>query len=500
MNIRDLGDMLQVRPEPKDPLYKEIRPMLLGSRASKDDSYFLAENNLTNRIVLGLDPLSYTTEVPCPTTREWHDSRLESYQQRDVQKGAQLGDFLNLNKMGFGKTVETIMTLKSLGIQTAAILAPKQVCPQWIEHFKVWWPEISQDVRLHDFSAPIVVTNYEKILKQAKLNSLRNYLRDAVVYDEIHMLKNRDAKRTVAAKQIPARFHMGLTGTPILKQPDDLWSILNAIDWHYSGKSYWNFVNYYCNVVDGYFGREIQGVTKNASKLAILKKILELVTIRNEEIEVAYGKKRVEVILPMEKTQLALYRKIKKVVLDELPENCTIANGAVLALRLQQTTSWPGLFEVRDQGTKFNWILNFCSNTDEQIVIFTKFAQTAVALQEFLATKKITSTLYIGSQKVNENVANKAKFMSGEVQVLIGTIAVAGTGLDGLQCARLGIMIEKDWSPEINEQCEDRLHRRLQKLPVIWYYLECEKSFDQHVGKVNLSKAESIRAVLERDD
>lgn len=499
MVIHDLGDTLRVTLGSNDPLFREIRPILMGFTVYRDTSIFKAENNLVNRIVLGMDPLGYEKLHEIPKV-DWMDERLEMYQITDILKGIHKGNFLNLNKMGLGKTVEAVITLKALGVQSAVILAPKQVCPQWVEHFRNWWPEIIEKVGLHDFNAPIVVTNYEKILQPAKLNSLRNYRRDAVVFDEAHFLKNKDAKRTVAAKQIPAKFHMGLTGTPILKQPDDLWSILNAVDWHYSGKSYWNFVNYFCNVVDGYFGREIQGVTKNSARLAILKKILDLVTIRNDTIETAYGKKSCTINLSMEKSQAALYNKIRKLTLDELPESCTIANGAVYALRLQQTTSWPGLFEIKDPGAKFSWIENFCNNTDEQVVVFTKFAMTAKALKAFLTSKKITSTLYIGSQSTKEKDASKASFMNGQVKVLIGTIAAAGTGLDGLQCARLGIMMEKDWSPEINAQCEDRLHRRGQKLPVIWYYLECEKSFDKHVGKVNLSKAEAIRTVLERDD
>lgn len=501
MVIHEMGDDLRVTFGLGDPMLKEIYPQLMGCRAVKGLLILMVENNLVNRIVLGLDPLGYQgREVPQEVAETWNNCRLESYQQKDVYKGAHLGNFLNLNKMGFGKTVETVLTAMSWEVRSAVILAPKQVCPQWVEHFQEWWPSKVSEVGLHDMQAPIVVTNYEKLLKPRNMEALRDHRRDVVIFDEIHMLKNRNSKRTIYSKQIPARFHVGLSGTPILKQPDDLWSILNAIDWHYSGKSYWNFVKYFCNVVKGYFGQEIQGVTKNTWRLAILRKILDLVTIRNESVQIAKGKKRINVVVPMERSQGILYRKIKKVVLDELPENCTIANGAVLALRLQQTTSWPGLFEVKDQGAKFSWIETFCTGTDEQIVIFTRFAKTANALKAFLATKKVTSVVYTGKQTTKENDASKKKFIEGKVQVFIATIGAAGTGLDGLQCARLGIMIERDWSPEINEQCEDRLNRKGQTMPVMWYYLECEKTFDKHVGKVNLSKADAIRAVLERDD
>lgn len=501
MEILENGDDLLVTCcHPGDPDMKSLLPMFMGKSTYRNSPRVRVENNVVNRIVLGLDPLGYQKEHMDIVDESWGDPLLDDYQRADVQKGAGLINHLNRNKMGLGKTPEAIKIMKAWHVQDAVIVAPKNVCPQWVTEIRKWYPEVSERVGLYDFKAPIIVTNYEKLLQPARLNSLRNYRREVAIFDEIHFLKNRNSQRTNASLQIPAKAHIGLTGTPILKHPDDLWSILNVIDWHYSGKSYWNFVDYFCNVVDGYFGREIQGVTKNASRLAILHKLLSLVSMYND-IVVGCGKRVVEVNLPMESAQAELYKKIKRLTLDELPEKCTIANGAVLALRLQQTTSWPGLFDVKGQGAKFNWIETFCSGTDEQIVIFTKFEKTARALSTFLTTKKIHSVLYTGQVSEKQKQINKAKFMAGDVQVFIGTIAAVGTGTDGLQeAARLGIMVEKDWSPEINSQCEDRLNRRGQKLPVMWYYLNCEKSFDQRVGKINLSKAEAIRVALEVDE
>lgn len=501
MEILESGDDLLVTCcHPDDPDMKSLLPMFMGKSTYRNSSRVCVENNVVNRIVLGLNPLGYQKEHMNTQNESWNDPLLDDYQRADIQKGAGLINHLNRNKMGLGKTPEAIKTMKAWHVQNAVIVAPKNVCPQWVSEIKKWYPEVSERAGLYDLGAPIVIINYEKLLQPAWLTALRNYRREVAIFDEIHFLKNRNSKRTNASLQIPAKARIGLTGTPILKHPDDLWSILHVLDWHYSGKSYWNFVNYFCNVVDGHFGREIQGVTKNASRLAILHKLLSLVSLHND-IVVGFGKRVVEISLPMETAQAELYKKIKKLILDELPEKCTIANGAVLALRLQQTTSWPGLFEVKGQGAKFNWIETFCKGTDEQIVIFTKFEKTARALAAFLATKKIRSVLYTGQISEKQKQINKTKFMAGDIQVFIGTIAAVGTGTDGLQeAARLGIMIEKDWSPEINSQCEDRLNRRGQKLPVVWYYLNCEKSFDQRVGKINLSKAEAIKAALETDE
>ena len=45
-------------------------------------------------------------------------------------------------------------------------------------------------------------------------------------------------------------------------------------------------------------------------------------------------------------------------------------------------------------------------------------------------------------------------------------------------------------------QAEDRLHRMGQQKVVRVYYLECQGSFDQSVGRINVNKAEGIRRAL----
>lgn len=487
--VRTVGSYLYIPqdyiPEPK---------MLLGWSQKKGDPTIVAEDNLVNRIVLGMPPSDLQVqflELP-------DDDRLEEYQKRDVAKMALLGNCLNLNRMGLGKTVETIKALQQRSCTDIVILAPKPVCSQWADQIKVWWPERSDDIGLFDLRKPIKILNYEKLLQTSVLYKLRGTRHDAVVFDEVHLLKNKDSKRTTASKSIPAGVHFGLSGTPILNKPDDLWSLLNSVDWRYSGKSYWAFVNYFCDVELGQFGRTIKGVTKDPARLAILHKLLGLVAIYND-VQVAPGKRRIEVSLEMDSKQKRLYKQIKDLVFEELPENCTISNGAVLAMRLQQATSWPELFIENCPGVKFEWIENFCSSTDEQVVIMTRFERTAEALARYLNKHKTLSLTYTGKKNARELQDAKNMFIKGKIQVLIGTISAMGTGVDGLQVARLGIMVERSWSPEINAQCEDRLNRRGQENPVVWYYLNCAKTFDKHVDKVNLDKADSIRAVLEMD-
>lgn len=495
MRVEPAGNYLHLYREDGEHI---VASRFLGWRQEKGKPYVTVEDNLVNNILLNRLP----TRHNLANVTEY---LLRDYQLKDVQKMVQIKNVLNRNPMGLGKTVEAIITMKEMKARSILIVAPKIVCMQWEKQFIQWWPERSEDTIIFDSKkasnikeGTIVIINYEKLLNESTLNKLRLFRWDVVCVDEAHRIKNRASRRTKSVKSIPTGCRIALTGTPILNRPDDLWSILNFLDWRYSGISYWNFVNYFCEIHEGFWGREITGLTQNLERVRVLNSLMDYISVYNP-INVAQGKTREVITLEMTPAQRKLYKDMKNLVLDELPENATIANGAVLTTRVIQATSWPGLFIENEPGPKFEWIMNACiDNPTEKFVVFTRFEKTANALREYLASNVIQSVLLTGAVDTKQREVNKEQFIQNkDVQVLIGTIAAMGVGTDGLQYAsHICIFIDRDWSPEIMEQCEDRLNRYGQEYPVISYILECAKSFDQHVGKVNLRKSEDIRKVL----
>lgn len=497
--IKD-GKYLRVLP-PSDAEASKLRHELLGWRQRKGDPWIIAENNLVNRWVLhgGLDSI-YSGIVACDDI----DERLKAYQAEDVRLMVRLKHALNANPMGLGKTVEAIELLKRAAARSVLIVTPKIIRYQWVDQIQRWWGRDAQVFEKQPSLEPgnIYIVNYDKLRNEKTLSKFKRFRWDFVVLDEAHKIKNRTSKQTLAVKQIPCARRLALTGTPILRYADDLWSILNFLGEEYSGKSYWSFVEYFCQVEQTPWGNKIVGTTDDPFRQEMLRVLLSLFMIRRD-VEVAQGKVVETIRLPMTKAQRDLYRKEKQLLLDQLPENCTIANGAVLTTRLRQTTSWPGLFLEKESGPKFEWILETCENNpNEKFVVFTSFAQTANALEFFLFEHKIGATKITGQQKGSTNEYNKRSFLTRpEIQVLIGTIGAMGQGYDELQnVSKIAIFIDRDWSPEINNQAEERLHRMGQKHLVQIYYLECRGSFDQHVGRINANKSEGIRRALESDD
>lgn len=487
--------------------------LLINARVDKQNpNWLIVENCLINGIVLGF-PNQYDFDYYIPNEYKMeliHPHGLKKYQKDDVMLMSQIYNIANFNRMGYGKTVEAVRAMRELQLETVLIVAPKSVLLQWKDQLEYWYPECKGKVDIFSNSkigpakGRIMITNYETFISETKLQQFKSFIWDLIICDEAHKIKNHKSKRTIAIKSIPATRHWALTGTPILRLVDDLFSILQFLNPMYVTQSYWNFVYYFCEVKEGFFGQEIKGITPDLRKQKVLTELLAHVSITNADLKLTPGKNVEYVNLQMGKEQTKLYKDAKNLVLDELPENMTIPNGAVLVTRLMQITSCcQGMINKKPaiHGAKFDWILETIENNPtEQFVIFSKFADTCKKLERFLASSKITSTLYIGELDAQQRFDSIRYFLTGQARCIIGTIGAMGEGVDGLQkSAHNVIFIDKDFSPAINKQAEDRLNRLGQKFNVNVYYLNCHKTYDQHVDKVNLKKSDDIRKALKEE-
>lgn len=458
------------------------------------------DDNYVNRIVLGFN-------LPVQRKYTLHDlkhcDKLYDFQKEDVLRMINSPFFLNANKMGYGKTIETIAALLELDSRSILIVCPKPVIGQWVAQIKEWWGRDAHVYNLKEQTVrgEIYVTNYEKLLSPKSDGQFNRFVWDALVLDEAHYIKNRNAKRTKKCKEIPASRRYALTGTPILRNPEDLWSILHFLSPQICGRSFWNFVNYFCQVSQGMYGREIKGLTEDEAHVEVLHKLFDAVACRHNDIKIAVGKQQVQVPIIMDSKQTNLYEKLRKLVLDELPQELTIPNGAVLLTRLIQATSCPAVLPDNEGnfGAKFEWILETAKNNpDEKFVVFSKFEKVVAMLEKYLTENDIGCTTYTG--KIPHAVRNehKRKFIEdASCQLMLGTIGALGTGVDGMQdVCNLCIFIDRDPLPELNAQCEDRLNRMGQQKFVTCYYLECRKTIDKKVGRDNFKRAEDIRRAL----
>lgn len=476
---------------------------LMGVHGVKnDEAKIRVPDNYTNRLVLGI-PLQANK-----INKELRNKEgLYDYQITDVQMMINSTAFLNRNKPGWGKTIEAIVAARELGAHKILVIAPNPTLLQWYEQFVKWWPEVAGEVSVVQNSdtkiqSRVCIVNPEKVVSAKFRNVFVNTVWDVLIVDEAHMLKNRKALRTKVIKSIPARYRWALTGTPILRNPDDLWSILDFLNPQYAGGSYWNFVRYYCKVEQTYFGEQIKGLTDNKEHVDRLHELLESISCYHAKRNTEFGKTSIPVPLSMDKAQTKLYNNIRKLVFAELPDSLSIANGAVLVTRLLQATSAPLMFDEKIVGVKFDWILQFLEdNPTEKLVVYSRFEKAIALLHEYLSIHGVESVMFTGKISSQSRNYNKNKFISNEsIRALLGTIQAIGVGVDGLQKAsHICVFLDKDFVPEMNNQCEDRLNRDGQTDEVLCYYLDCEKTWDKHVTKTNKMRMDDIKRLLKEE-
>lgn len=491
-----ISKYFKVYPEGKEINYD----LLLGYKKQKGKDFILVEKNFVNDYLF-----NQLEEKPEPDLQLKFNEGLEEYQKRDVLKMITHPEFFNFNPMGYGKTVETVAALKELQIKDAIIIAPKTVLEHWKDECQKWYTddviivENYKDIKYDRIN----ILNYEKLLKAQMMTKLKSHVWSALIIDEAHYIKKVGRKRTDAVKDLPAKIKWGLTGTPITKYPNDMFSLLQFIDPYYCGNSETRFKEYFCKIERGFFSDKIVGLTDDPIKLNIYRKLLDTISLRNLPLGNTVGKKVEKIKLKLNREQRKLYNNVKDLVFKELNESITIPNGAVKCLRLQQATSCPQSLHVQIPGVKFEYIKDTAlNNPEEKIVVFTKFLNTVKHLEEYLELHGIKCVTFDGSLSTSEKIQNHKLFINEKsIQVIIGTIAAMGTGVDGLQkVSRLMIMMESDPLPAVNQQCEGRLDRTGQKRQVIIQYIECMGTYDLLVSRSANLRLRDIKRLLDNED
>lgn len=390
------------------------------------------------------------------------------------------------DECGLGKTVAAIEVIKlrrkraktSTAEGPILVVCPKSVKRQWLNEIDDQCPDdpiivtgVAGRMPDHEPGEPWelrwlfhpranswVIMHYEGIQRQYK--ELVKCLWSSIICDEAHRIKNRRAKRSIYLKLLRADHRLALTGTPMHKNPAELWSLLQ---WLYPDhfRSYWQFfeefVRYEEHPFHGY--KQITGV-KNEKRLG---EIMGPIFLRRTKHEVAPDlppriDTRVEIdMLP---AQQKLYDKIKKAKDIEVPlegQDLSLLIPNVLAklTRLQQVLVDPSMTPLNQHlpSAKLEWIRDYIGdNPGIPMLIFSKFRAPVLRLAE-----EFDTALHVGAagKKMGSGVED---FIYGTKDILCGTIDALGEGLD-LGRASRAIFLECHWSTQKMQQAYDRIHR-----------------------------------------
>ena len=456
-------------------------------------------------------------------------AHLYDFQQDGVTYLVQAKDALLGDEMGTGKTIQAIEYMRLMG-NAHLVVAPNSMKHKWGEEIDKWWP--SADVTVVDGNAPqrrsqiegafrggdtVIVINYESLRTHTKLapwggkaltakqkepGELNDIQWSTVVVDEAHKIKDPKSIQTMAVKQmgLQASNRLAMTGTPLLNNPDDIWSIMNFVKPDEYGSRN-QFRNRYCRMEVGYHsGFENTGLKTDTRKefdSFFLPRFLrrtkrEVLPQLPEKMAIDYR------ILPLTSKQKSVYNALVKDMLVSVDgELLSAENGLGLATRLRQVAC--GVPVVNEDGdvvaldspsNKLTAILDILEgNPGEPIVIYAQSRKFIEMLGDALTghKNKYRCGFVTGTQSAKERTKYIEQFQEGRLDVMLGTI---GAGAEGITLTRAStiILAQQDWSHAKNAQAIDRVHRIGQSRGVQPIVLVSEGTIDVNVAKMDIEK------------
>jgi len=341
---------------------------------------------------------------------------------------------------------------------------------------------------LHDYN----IMHYEALRLMPELQKAKF---GHAIYDECHRIKNKNSQQSKAAKKLRTPYLTDMSGSPMTDRPQDMWSILNHL---HSKKysSYWRFFYEYVDYIHHKKGTPCCGASMNHK--ASYYEILGVADAWEEsgfpQIQ-PYFVRRLQkdcsdippklyskIYVDLAPTQRRIYNEMRTDMLtwikNSYGDDEALPAPAIIAklTRLQQIAAGTPEFgppdkkgnptiTLKDPSSKADAVMDKLEdNEDHQFVIFSQFKGPLRILASRLERKKITFGTFTGDDDQRIRNRTKQKFIDGDARILLGTISAGGVGVDGLQHAASNVIfIDRDWSPAINDQAEDRLWRAGQK-------------------------------------
>jgi SNF2 family DNA or RNA helicase len=447
-------------------------------------------------------------------------SLLRDYQRVGVRflsraKRAILGD-----DMGTGKTIQAITTCEAQGFNRVLVVCPSGVKRVWKAEIKKWTNSdctlvegcaSKRHEQITSFAGKYLITNYEALVSKQtdedgatkiKLNpDLAAITWDTVIFDEAHRLKNRKAQRTQAAADLKTKDVYMLSGTPMLNRPDELWSLLNIL---YPTKftSYWRFVDRYCAKENNDYGVEIKESDDDQKQQ--LRELLAPVMIRRMKRDVLTElPEKVYQTIPVALVgkQKRIYDQMERAAFAQIGSKTVTAPVVIAQItRLRQIAISPELLgEDCKDSSKLDTLVDFLEDqvSSHKVVVFSQFEQAIQLAGKRLTEAGIKWVAVTGKvSQADRDEATRKLQEDPETRVMLATIEAGGLGLTWT-AADIAVFLDKHWTPKINEQAEDRLHRMGQRNSVTIVSLFAEDTVEERIEDILSGKARQFAEIID---
>ena len=437
----------------------------------------------------------------------WDRGDLHGYQHHAVDFIRTRGDCALFLDMGLGKTISTLTAvsdfLDDFAVSRVLIVAPLRVANTvWAQEALKWTHTKHLDIAVCTGSAEnrkaiissdpdVMVINRENI---AWLVTIEPWKWDMIVIDESSSFKSAESKRFKALKKVVKHIKKTvlLTGTPAPNGQMDLWSQMYLID---QGarlcRTITNFRNLYFQP-SGYMGYKYELRDGSEDKINDKIKDVCLSMSADDYLELP---DRMDIIerVQMPDEVMRDYKDFERQFFMELQEGTIEAvSAAVMAGKLLQMSNGA----VYDGEGKAHVIHDAKIDALKEMVEDNPTENLLVAYNYKHDLWRLLKA-FPDAVQLDKKGEALDRWNRGKIKMLLAHPASAGHGLNAQHGGSVVVWFGLNWSLELYQQFNARLHRQGQEKPVKVFHIICEDTIDWTVKAAIDAKAKTQSDLLE---
>ncbi len=344
----------------------------------------------------------------------------------------------------------------------------------------------------------IYITNYSIFLRDYA------YHRDvgwaALIADEYHRCMRRKKKNKTYKVFLSLSRHIAIvvlaTGSLMRKHPASMFTAFQIIHPKLF-RSYWKFVNTYCIVTEGHFGKDIGGVKNVESLQGIIDLYMAYVPKEAVADQLPSGR-RMPLHAEMDKEQTKIYNDLSENMIAEIGDSLLVTPNVLTQLiRLRQLLCCPRILDPSlGMGGGFELILDKLQE-QPHAVIFVPFRPACVYIQDELRLKGYKYVYMIRGGVGHLEQQYEVDCFKEHRGIMVCTISYAESF--DLETCDTSHFLGYDYTLDVNEQAEGRTRRVISEYDyVTWNYIKYLNTIDEHfLGELTVDM-HNVRRVMQR--
>ncbi|PKC56437.1 hypothetical protein RhiirA1_402145 [Rhizophagus irregularis] len=390
------------------------------------------------------------------------------------------------NDMGLGKTIQMIaliaskpaINLDSTYSKTTLIVTPLSVLDNWVDQINIHVkkgslssyvfhginrnndPEFLKD---HD----IIITTYA-ILAQSDIKERSGLLAIKwlrVILDEGHIICTKSSKQSIAACNLDAERRWILTGTPIMNELNDMYSLIKFLRFTpFDNFETWNTI---------FNNKTMKFKNNNNSRLNDLRNLMKTVCLRRTK-DMKFNEHPIVCLPPINfYTHKIKFKTDEKKIYDKMESDTK-----------EQFRSWK---ESRNGNLKNNYVTFL-----EMLLRLRQICNHTQLLYANVKFVRFDGKMFRNQREEAVNNFNN----DPEIKVLLISLKCGSLGLN-LTAANQCFLMDPWWNPSIEDQAIDRIYRIGQTRPVSVFRIFIENTIEDRVFELQKKKRDLIFQAFE---